>query len=175
VVVNDVLCFGDNTGSINITATSGTPAYRFSISGVAPYQNSNIFSGLVSGNYTLAVIDALNCSSLYSFNPVLVDEPPLLTASATSTDASCANVFDGSITVTANGGLGTCSYSLNGGPNQPSNTFNNVAAGSYVILVTDGNNCTTTTNVIVGNQYTVTATLDSVKPVSCFGGTDGEV
>jgi gliding motility-associated-like protein len=51
--------------------------------------------------------------------------------------ASCAVGTQGSITVTATGGLGVYSYSLNGGTFQASNVFNNVAAGNNTIVVRD--------------------------------------
>lgn len=169
-----VLCFGGNTGSITISANGGTPPLQFSVDSGNTFVAGNVFNGLTAGTYHAVLTDANGCNVFYSM-PVVITEPPLLTLGITGTDASCSNVFDGTITATAGGGLGTYSYSLNGGPNQPSNIFNNVGAGFYTVVVTDGNACTASDTITINNQYAITATLDSVKAVSCFGGTDGEV
>jgi gliding motility-associated-like protein len=54
-----------------------------------------------------------------------------------TTTPSCDNAPTGSITISASGGIGTYTYSLNGGAFQNSNVFNNVAAGIYTITVRD--------------------------------------
>ena len=47
---------------------------------------------------------------------IVITNPPRLSASATgSSQVSCNNASDGAITVTATGGTGFYSYSLNGG------------------------------------------------------------
>ncbi len=51
--------------------------------------------------------------------------------------ASCAIGSQGSITITATGGIGAYSYSLNGGIFQTSNLFTNVSAGTKTITVRD--------------------------------------
>lgn len=175
VVVNDVLCNGGNTGSIIITASSGTPSYAYSIDSGATTQTGSNFPGLTAGNYNLLVVDALNCQSAYSNNPVTVNEPPVLDHVSVPANASCDNVFDGSITVNATGGVSPYNYSLNGGPSQPGNVFNGLLTGTYTVLVTDINGCTDTTNVFIDTAYSVTGSIVSQTPVSCFGGVDGTV
>ena len=54
---------------------------------------------------------------------------------------SCYNGNDGQITITAQGGTGAYSYSLNGGAAQSSNTFSGLTAGTYSVVVTDANGC----------------------------------
>jgi gliding motility-associated-like protein len=174
VTSNNISCFGGNNGSITINASGGTPPLQYSIDSGLTFSPSSVFSGLFAGTYRVAVTDLNGCVVYYPTATIL-SQPPLLTADATGSDASCANVFDGSITVSVSGGVGGYLYSLNGGPNQPSNTFNNVGSGFYTVQVTDANGCTATDTVTIGNQYAVTATLDSVKPISCFGGNDGEI
>lgn len=169
-----VLCNGGSTGSITLTSANGTPPYEYSLNGGA-YQSSAVFSGLIAGSYNMAIRDALGCTSSYSLNPVVVTEPPLLDHTSTVINASCANVFDGSITVNATGGVTPYSYSVNGGPAQTLNTFNGLGAATYLVQVTDANSCTDTSYVLVDTAYAVFATIDTQTNVSCFGGTDGTV
>lgn len=175
VVVSDVLCNGGNTGSINITVSSGTPAYQYSIDSGATLQAGNSFGSLFAGNYNLLVRDALNCQSAYAFNPVVVNEPAVLDHVSVPANASCDNVFDGAITVNVTGGSSPYTYSINGGPSQPGNVFSGLLTGTYNILVTDFNGCTDTSNVFIDTAYSVQGSIVSQTPVSCFGGADGTV
>lgn len=61
---------------------------------------------------------------------------------------TCNN--DGSITVLAEGGKAPLQYAINGGPYQTSNTFSNLAAGTYAVSVkSDGIGCTRDTTIIL--------------------------
>ncbi len=175
VNITDVLCNGGNTGTITVTATGGTVPYTFSIDNGVIFQSNSFFGSVSAGNYDLVVSDAYSCSSAYTSNPVTVNEPPVLDHTTVISDPSCANIPDGSITINASGGTPTYNYSLNGGPVQPGNVFSSLSAGTYNVMVIDANNCTDTSQVVLSNTYTVTATISSKTDVSCFGGLDGSV
>lgn len=64
---------------------------------------------------------------------------------------SCDNTPTGSITITATGGIGTYTYTVNGRPAQASNTFSNLAVGTYTITVQDAFCGITTRSVVVGS------------------------
>ncbi len=174
IAVTDVLCNGGNTGTITLTAGSGTPGYQYSIDNGNTFQGSGLFTGLTAGTYFPVITDALNCVSL-PINGVPVNEPTVLDHTTTVQSASCANVFDGSITVNATGGVPAYQYSLNGGPGQAGNVFNGLQAGNYVVGVLDANGCSDTSQVNIPNSYAVTASLVNQTNVSCFGGVDGSV
>ena len=129
---------GQTNGSITITAnsSSGVSGLQYSINNIA-WQTSNIFTNLAAGTYTAYVRNA-NATCVTTANST-VTVPQ--TAGANITNVSITNsntcaTTNGTITITANGGIAPLSYSINGGINfQASNTFNNVAAGMYEIVV----------------------------------------
>ena len=54
---------GNNTGSIDVTASGGTPAYQYSIDGTN-YQASNVFNNLPVGTYNNIIVkDANDCTA----------------------------------------------------------------------------------------------------------------
>jgi len=101
--------------------------------------------------YWLAlVVFVVGCTSEKEPLPDLCENPPELSLVATST-ASC-NQNDGSLTAVGTGGTGNLLYSIDGGPGQASTTFNDLAAGSYLIAVTDDNGCFSDLQVSIVNE-----------------------
>lgn len=65
-------CSSSN-GSITITAAGGTTAYNYSIDGGTTNQLSDVFAGIVAGNYVALVTDANGCTS--QANVIIIDAP----------------------------------------------------------------------------------------------------
>ncbi len=170
--LTDALCNGGSTGTITVTATGGQSPYTYSIDNGVTYQALGQFTGLPAGSYDIVVQDNFGCIKAYG-NPAIVGQPTDIVQVLDSVDASCANVFDGSITVTASGGTPGYNYSLNGGPPQPGNVFTGVGAGSYNIYVYDNNGCVDTGAISVGNTYVISVSITSQTDVSCSGAFDG--
>ncbi len=175
VNVSNPSCFGGGNGTITINATGGVSPLTYSIDGGITTQLFNVFQGLSAGNFNVAVTDGFGCSQSYVGNPVVVGQPSDVVHTSVTTDASCANVFDGTVTINASGGTPPYIYSLNGGPTQPGNVFNGLGANTYNITVFDNNGCTDTSSAIVGNTYIISLDTVSQTDVSCFGFADGAV
>ncbi len=79
------------------------------------------------------------------------------TLTLTKVNSNCSG--GGSITANIAGGTGTFQYSLNGNAFQASNTFNNLNAGTYVVTIQNGTNCSLSTSTILTltNNLTLTA------------------
>jgi gliding motility-associated-like protein len=144
----DILCFGGNTGLIEVSASNGTTPYSFSIGGTT--NASGIFNGLTSGFYTVLVTDANNCTA--DIQVTLLQPPSTVSITVVSQiNPLCNGYSNGSIAVSANGGVapGGYNFSWNTAPPVLSSQLLNVPAGNYMVTVTDGNACTQTLNVLL--------------------------
>ncbi|MFM9057406.1 MAG: SprB repeat-containing protein, partial [Bacteroidota bacterium] len=83
---------------------------------------------------------------------------------------SCNGVSDGTITVTATGGTGTLSYSIDGGSYQASNVFSGLAAGVHTLSVKDANNCVVSLSSVTITQPAVLSASHTAGIILCNGG-----
>ncbi len=133
----NVACYGDSTGSINLSVSGGTPVYEFIWSNSSTIEDPQ---NLTAGNYDVTVLDANNCSTSASISLTQPSSPLSFTTSIT--DPSFHGAGDGSIVVTPSGGTVTYVYSVNNGVTySASNTFNFLVAGCYFVYVKDVQNC----------------------------------
>lgn len=170
IVSTAALCHDPNVILACVYPSGGTQPYVYNWSnGYTPQCLSG--GTITSGMYSVTVVDNDGCSVTAS---TMVTHPAQLQIVVDSLgDASCANVFDGKIKLSATGGTPPYSYVLNGGPPQASAVFTGLSSGIYMAGVVDANGCTDTITVAVGETYGVTLNLLSQAPVSCFGSADG--
>jgi len=171
----DAQCYNTSTGTITVTASTSNGSVYYSNNNGGAYQVSGAFTGLAAGSYVVVVRDDSLCTNTYVGNPVVIGQPTDVTHTAVANDASCANVFDGKITITAAGGIPPYTYSLNGGPAQSGNQFTGLASGTYLITVFDNHSCPDTSTITVNNSYAVVGSVTNQTNVSCFGGSDGSI
>lgn len=166
-------CVPGNDAIITVNTSGGTPGYLYSINGL-PNQSSNVFTSIGISNYTVVVTDANGCS-LSSLVAVVNNNAPNIT-SVNATNILCFGNTTGSIVTNVTGGQGTLTYSLQ--PSASTNgtgIFNNLAANSYTVSVTDGNNCQATSNVILTQPPMLMWDSVDNRDVACYGGGNGVV
>ncbi|WP_299381653.1 T9SS type B sorting domain-containing protein [uncultured Lacinutrix sp.] len=177
---NDVSCNGESNGTITVDlpASNNNPIYTYEITApiiVAP-QNSNIFTGLAAGTYTVQVNSGRGC---FATDTITIAEPNIIVVSAPTvsqyictTDTNAINYA--SITVTGVTG-GSETYTiyefLESGTVVQSGTSNvytesDANGGTYTVNVYDDNGCLgTTASAVTINPYidldTVDATVDN--------------
>ncbi len=168
-------CFGDSTGAITVTATGGQPAYEYSIDNGTIFQASNVFGGLVAGNYTILVRDTKGCTATLA-NMALI-QPTAVAASMASQNPLCKGNNNGSVTITATGGTAPYSYSINGGAPQASNVFTGLVAGTYTVKVIDNNNCEVTLPALTLTEPDLLTVAVSLQKniETCAGDANGEI
>jgi gliding motility-associated-like protein len=165
----NVLCYGENSGSVTVSGVGGTTPYEYSLDG-NPYRASGTFDSLYVGTYTVTVRDA----SMTTYDvPVTITEPAsALTVSTTQTDLLCYGTSTGTATATAAGGTPTYSYSWNSSPVQTTDAATGLSAGTYTVTVTDANGCIETSDVTITGPPALTVTISGVN-VMCNAGSDG--
>lgn len=152
----DVSCNGSNDGSISLVVEGGSQPYSYTWSNGS---NQSSISDLGADIYSVTVTDLNGCSD--SLVNIEVLEPSLLTISeAFSTPTECPWSSDGTINVNANGGTGVYSYTINGSSPSGQGTFNALSSGSYNIIITDENNCSLDTTLIVTSPDSVEIEFD---------------
>lgn len=89
------------------------------------------------------------------------------------TPTTCSNTSNGSAQIVASGGQGSVFFNLNDGNNLVINTYNNLGAGTYDILVFDSQGCRDSLmfDMIVPEPISISVSLDS--PISCNGDANG--
>ena len=168
---NAVLCYDGSTGSVTVSATGGTMPYEYSINGGA-WQPGTLFSDLSAGTYNIGIRDANNCVAICQVN---VSEPDPLSCTNAATDLTDCIVQDGEITTTASGGVAPYSYSINGGAFVASNIFENLIAGTHVIVVKDANGCTSSCEAMLTAPSMPMCTISAFEHIACNGGSTGSI
>ncbi|OEK01273.1 hypothetical protein BFP97_06995 [Roseivirga sp. 4D4] len=166
----DITCNGANDGQIAGIASGGTGPYQYSLDGNT-FQ-STAFSGLSSGNYTLTVLDANNCTTTASVDII---EPAVLTSAITVTNVSCNGSGDGSAALTVSGGSTPYTFSLDGQNFNTSIDLTNLAADSYTVVIRDANACEVVQNFDITEPDALGISISSQTDLTCFGDTNGSV
>ncbi|MCF6366062.1 MAG: PKD domain-containing protein [Bacteroidales bacterium] len=145
----DILCYGDNNGTIDIYASGGTGTLSYSIDNGTTYPNTTgNFINLPAANYIVKVVDANNCPTITY--PVGIYEPDsLYIENVTAQDESCLWANDGIVTIYATGGSWPYEYSIDGINYQTNRNIENLPPGIYTAVIRDKNMCPATANFTV--------------------------
>jgi len=168
--LQDNICFGENNGSFTINSSNGLLPYTYTLNGVS--NNTGIFTNLVSGNYIINVYDANGCNTTHN---VIISEPTQLTNTIpVVTNIDCFGNINGSISVTANNGTPSYTYTLNGVSNN-TGSFINLSDGTYSVNITDDNGCQIiVSNITISSPQPLQGNLSTVEP-TCFSYSNGSI
>jgi hypothetical protein len=213
IITSTVLVGGGGLSSVSITEiptncgssknvdifANGIPPFTYYYSGatVGPASfvtNSTNYTipNLPQGTYDI-IVSAGTCSYSTSLN---ITTTPKFVVSATTTGATCGS-SNGSVLIEVGSGYtGVLDYVLSSGQsiidvNLSSYTFNNLAAGSYIITVTDQDGCfiseefditttgdfgylLTTTNCVLGDDGTASVNVFAGEPPFTYTWSNGE-
>jgi len=148
----DALCNGSSDGTVTVTFSGGTSPYmvNFNGGGFVAQTSPKEYSGLAAGTYTWVVKDANNCEQSGSED---VGEPTEVVATDASTEATCEDGTDGTVTLTFSGGTPPYYVNFNSGgfvEQTSPKTYSGLAVGTYDWAVKDANDCSISGSEDVG-------------------------
>ena len=147
-----ISCFGSADGAIGVSASGSTPfTFQWSTN-----STDTLISDLQVGDYTVTVTDGNGCSSIAS---VQLQEPPLIELGFIVSPPGCFENQSGYITSLPIGGVPPYQYSLDGISFQASPTFEQLPQGTYQVMVSDANQCITSTIVWINQLLPVEVEL----------------
>jgi arylsulfatase A len=167
----NLLCSGDNGGSIQLSATGVAPLL-YNWSGPDGFTSSNKdINNVAAGTYKIIVTSNDGCATDSS---VVLTEPAALSATLSANPILC-NGGTTSLIATATGGTGSYHYTLSDSANNLTGPQNDsqfvVSSGAYVVTVTDDNGCSFTTDTLQVTEPQALTASASADPIPCIGGT----
>ncbi|RIA11114.1 gliding motility-associated-like protein [Flavobacteriaceae bacterium MAR_2010_72] len=174
-------------GSLQLSATGGTPPYQYSTDGInyiGSFNASVTISPVSQGAYQYYVRDANGCEAGIS-NQVTIDPVDPLTINVDLTNAviNCTGDATAVIIASASGGLGNYTYELLDSPTaitplqgpQTTGTFTDYPAGTYYIRVVSGDCLEVSAPITIIDPEPLVIDSQSVTNVSCLGQDDGTI
>ncbi len=161
-------CSYNTDGTAVVTPSGGNGGYTYSWDQGTNSSDSAVV-GLPAGTSYVTVTDILGCSEVDS---VIIAGPAPIVANPTAIAISCNGADDGSITLAPVGGTGAYSFVWSNA--DITQDISNLAAGTYIVTITDANNCVFTDSATIVEPDTIQTTA-SMTAVSCLGGNDGTV
>jgi Secretion system C-terminal sorting domain/SprB repeat len=156
----NLLCYGDTTGTANVSVSNGTEPYTILWSNAS---TNFALTGLSAGTYTAVVTDANGCTANVS---VVITQPLKLDESIFHTNPDCSG-DNGSANANVSGGTAPYTYLWSNGATTAS--ISGLSPGFYTVIITDANGCTETASVVLTTAVAMITSVSNTN-VSCFGG-----
>ena len=163
--VGNVKCNGGNDGYATVSVTGGTNPYVYQWSNL---QNTPGATNLSAGLYTVSATDQNGCVVSTS---VSITQPNALSLTIAGTDPKCHNASNGTASVSVTGGVPGYSYSWTNGAGSAASATS-LSSGNYVVLVTDANNCVSSTSIALNNPAALAVSITNTA-VTCYNTCNG--
>ncbi|MEO1516891.1 MAG: PKD domain-containing protein [Bacteroidota bacterium] len=165
LATDSLLCFGDNDGRINLNILAGTAPFSFEWSNGVRTED---VAGLEAGLYSVLINDANACQQELS---IQIEQPDSIRIQQLDyQQVDCFGESTGSLEVVADGGRSPYQYEWSNGSDEPLQM--ELAAGLYVLTVTDGAGCSSVRPFVMAENLQLQP-IARVEDISCFGQNDG--
>ncbi|MBI4647084.1 MAG: T9SS type A sorting domain-containing protein, partial [Bacteroidia bacterium] len=162
----DISCYGQSSGDVDLTVSNDIEPTSYT------WNNGSVTQDLFNipaGSYTVTVTDDRGCTATES---VTVSAPSEILLDIVTTPANCGDE-DGTATVAISGGVSPYSYNWSTGGTD--SEIHDLAAGYYMLTITDVNGCIKYAVVIVNNSSTLNISVAGITGVTCSGGSNGAI
>ncbi|MEO1714095.1 MAG: hypothetical protein AAFU60_12250, partial [Bacteroidota bacterium] len=147
--IADVECFGEASGSIDLTVSGGLGNISYNWSNGA---NTPDVSNLSSGMYFCTMTEGQGHT--VEIGPLQVSSPTLISPSTLQqTSPACFGDGSGSASLSASGGVPPYSYAWSNGSFGPAQA--GLSGGAYLVTVTDANDCEVLHNVVIDEPQAI--------------------
>lgn len=162
VVLNNktnVDCFGNNTGSIDVTASGGTGTLNYLWSNAL---TTPVISSLANGIYTVSVTDQNGCKKTQSYS---ITQPASALSNQINKTATSCGLTNGTAQAIPAGGTTPYKYLWSSGANTA--IINALASGSYSVTVSDDNGCSLSQSTYIQPSSAVTVSATNHTDALC--------
>jgi gliding motility-associated-like protein len=155
-----ISCDGASDGVALGSASGGQAPYQYVWSSGATTQQA---AGLSSGTYTVTVTGSNGCTDT---STVTLSSATPISISFVINNLNCFGQNSGAVKVNVTGGAPPYTYRLNDGPEQTTNLFSNLMAGTFIATVYDANRCEKTEVIVVNAAIQVDVNLGDDLTIS---------
>ena len=166
ITSSDVSCNGGSDAIATASPSGGTSPYSYLWSNG---QITPTVTGLSANVYTVTVTDMINCPSVSS--SVTINDPLIISASASIDSVSCFSGNDGQIILSVSGGNGNYSYLWSDA--QITQNAIGLVEGNYTVSIIDSTNCQAFYTYNVYEPFNPLTASATVTNVSCYSFSDG--
>lgn len=172
-----VKCGEDSNGQLEVLLNipPGTTVASYLWSGPSTTTSTKIISGLKPGKYYVTVTDDTGCAAIDSVS--IWAPAPISLLGKVNINPVCSGDNNGSAGVQVSGGTPPYSYiwSTNPGVPSPLAVISGLAAGKYIVTVSDANNCgPLIVTVTLVDPPKISLAFSTISAPSCFlGSCDG--
>lgn len=134
--IKEATCFDRNDGGFSVSASGGTPDYKFSLDGEDFISKQN-FSFIEGGNHLIRIKDKNGCIDTLN---VYVGHPDSIAINFDITEVQCSGFSNGVIKTNVSGGVKPFVYQWQNFPDKDT-LIEKLAPGNYNLSIVDANNC----------------------------------
>ncbi|MFT7036246.1 MAG: gliding motility-associated-like protein, partial [Cyclobacteriaceae bacterium] len=162
-------CFSGQDGYAVANPIGGTAPYNYMWSN---FETDQRIEGLSSGNYSVIITDANNCTYQQNFE-ITEPEEQLVIQIEGKLELDCVGDSDGFIKIKLTGGEGP--YEIRWSNGSPSNQLSDLRAGNYSVQVRDNAGCLLQQTISISQSEAIQITKVEINDTDCYGDRSGSI
>ncbi|KAB1063189.1 T9SS type B sorting domain-containing protein [Salibacter halophilus] len=173
IISENLNCFEDYTGSIDVYAHGGTPPLEYSIDNGNTWSQFGSFDSLLADNYVVIVRDSFQCETAPQV--INLTQPSKIDINLTVENDTCFQACGGQASATVSGGVMPYAFDWNGYGSNNSTSWNLCSGPAYVLEITDDNNCVADTTFTISEPDELVIDSIAERDLECNGNNNGQI